>query len=180
MKFGKITKISSSTRRCLPKNVSREWLTLVWLPEAVKQNHPPEDDPNDYSSTPLESVEGLLAEVGTREMQQRASDVVEFDWWLGGAMLKGALKPIDRAIDSVGNDVHQRLRHGKGLQFVYDVVPASRPFHALRFILDAGRKPLRTVTDNLFQQEFGLPRFLSFKRAVPRETQPSDLWSTLY
>ena len=180
MKFAEVVKIDSSNRRCLPVNVGGNWLTLVWLPETAIQQQPPEDDPDDYSSAPLESVEALLAEACTRELRQHANDEAEFEWWLGGAVLKGAKKPIDRAIEAVSNDVFQRLQNGKKLQFVYDVVPTSRPFHALHFTLDAGRKPLRVVAEEVFQDEYGLPRTLSFKKAVPRETQPSDLWSTLY
>ena len=107
-------------------------------------------------------------------------DADEFAWWLGGFVPKCSSKPIYRAIEAVDANVRQRLRHGNHVHFVYDLVPATTPLTGLRFVLDAGRQPLRGVAEEPFQEAYGLARTLTFKNAEQREVKPSDLWSTLY
>ena len=104
----------------------------------------------------------------------------EFHWWLGGVVPKGSTKPIYRAIEDVDANVRQRLRHGSHVHFVYDRVPMTTALRDLRFVLDAGKQPLRNVADEVFRETYGLDKTLTFKSAEPREAKPSDLWSTLY
>ena len=185
MKFAEnVSKIDSSTRNCIPVNVSKRGLTLVWSPQATlqPQQHLPEEDAEEYSCTPLESVAALLADINARDMADMADpmDADEFAWWLGGVVPRCSTKPIYRAIEAVDANVRQRLRHGNHVHFVYDLVPATTPLTGLRFVLDAGRQPLRGVAEEPFQEAYGLARTLTFKIAEQREVKPSDLWSTLY
>ena len=181
MKFAEnVSQIDSSTRNCVPVNVSKQGLTLVWASQATRQPH--QDSPEDseeYSCTPLESVAALLADINARDMAD-PMDADEFAWWLGGFVPKCSSKPIYRAIEAVDANVRQRLRHGNHVHFVYDLVPATTPLTGLRFVLDAGRQPLRGVAEEPFQEAYGLARTLTFKNAEQREVKPSDLWSTLY
>ena len=181
MKFAEnVTQIDSSTRNCVPVNVSKQGLTLVWASQATRQ--PDQDIPEDseeYSCTPLESVAALLADINARDMAD-PMDADEFAWWLGGVVPRCSTKPIYRAIEAVDANVRQRLRHGNHMHFVYDLVPATTPLTGLRFVLDAGRPPLRGVAEEAFQEAYGLDKTLMFKNAKPKEVKPSDLWSTLY
>ena len=181
MKFAEnVTQIDSSTRNCVPVNVSKQGLTLVWASQATRQPH--QDTPEDseeYSCTPLESVAALLADIIARDMADPIH-ADEFAWWLGGVVPKCSTKPIYRAIEAVDANVRQRLRHGNHMHFVYDLVPATTPLTSLRFVLDAGRPPLRSVAEEPFQEAYGLDKTLMFKNAKPKEVKPSDLWSTLY
>ena len=148
MKFAEnVSKIDSSTRNCIPVNVSKRGLTLVWSPQATlqPQQHLPEEDAEEYSCTPLESVAALLADINARYTGGDPMETDEFHWWLGGVVPKGSTKPIYRAIEAVDANVRQRLRHGSHVHFVYDLVPATTPLTGLRFVLDAGRQPLRGV-----------------------------------
>ena len=181
MKFAEnISQIDSSTRNCVPVNVNKKELTLVWASHATgqPQQHPP-DDSEEYSCTPLEGVTALLADIKARNIATPVN-ADEFAWWLGGVVPKCSTKPIYRAIEAVDGNVLQRLRHGNHLHFVYDLVPMTTPLTGLRFVLDAGRKPLRSIAEEPFQEAYGLDRTLMFKNAKPREEKPSDLWSTLY
>ena len=183
MKFAEnVSKIDSSTRNCIPVNVSKRGLTLVWSPQATlqPQQHLPEEEPEEYSCTPLESVAALLADINAQNMADHPMDAGELAWWLGGVVPKRSTKPIYRAIEAVDANVRQRLRHGNHVHFVYDLVPATTPLTGLRFVLDAGRQPLRGVAEEPFQEAYGLARTLTFKNAEQREVKPSDLWSTLY
>ena len=177
MKFAEnISQINSSTRNCIPINVSKGKLTLLW-PSHTAQDL--QEDTEDYSCTPLEGVEALLADVSARAIGDTLN-TDEFAWWLGGVVPKGSMKPIYRAIEAVDVNVRQRLRHENHILFIYDLVPMTTPLKDLRFVLDAGRQPLRSVADETFQATYGLDKTLTFKRAEPREGKPSDLWESLY
>ena len=181
MKFAEnVSQIDSSTRNCVPANVTKRGLTLVWASQATRQpQQDPLEDSEEYSCTPLESVAALLADINARDMAD-PMDAGEFAWWLGGVVPKCSTKPIYRAIEAVDANVRQRLRHQTHLHFVYDLVPATTPLTGLRFVLDAGRQPLRGVGEEPFQEAYGLGKTLTFKNAEQREVKPSDLWSTLY
>ena len=183
MKFAEnVTQIDSSTRNCVPVNVSKQGLTLVWASQATRQpqQHLPEEDPEEYSCTPLESVAALLADINARYTGGDPMETDEFHWWLGGVVPKGSTKPIYRAIEAVDANVRLRLRHGSHVHFVYDLVPMTTALRDLRFVLDAGKQPLRNVADEVFRETYGLDKTLTFKSAEPREAKPSDIWSTLY
>ena len=183
MKFAEnVSTIDSSTRNCVPVNVSKRGLTLVWASQATRQpqQHLPEEDPEEYSCTPLESVAALLADINARYTGGDPMETDEFHWWLGGVVPKGSTKPIYRAIEAVDANVRQRLRHGSHVHFVYDLVPMTTALRDLRFVLDAGKQPLRNVADEVFRETYGLDKTLTFKSAEPREAKPSDIWSTLY
>ena len=178
MKFAEnILQIDSSTRSCIPVNVSRKGLTLVWPAQEV---HSHQEDAEEYSCTPLETVEAILADVAARDTGGDPMETDEFHWWLGGVVPKGSTKPIYRAIEAVDANVRLRLRHGSHVHFVYDLVPMTTALRDLRFVLDAGKQPLRNVADEVFRETYGLDKTLTFKSAEPREAKPSDLWSTLY
>ena len=181
MKFAEnVSQIDSSTRNCVPANVTKKGLTLVWASQATRQ--PQQDsleDSEEYSCTPLESIAALLGDINARDVAD-PMDADEFAWWLGGVVPKRSTKPIFRAIEAVDANVRQRLRHGNHVHFVYDLVPGTTPLTGLRFVLDAGRQPLRSVAEEPFHEAYGLDRTLKFKNAKPREAKPSDIWSTLY
>ena len=177
MKFAEtISEIDSSTRSCIPINVNKRGLTLLWSSQSTQNLY---EDSEEYSCTPLETVETLLADIATRSIGD-PMETNEFAWWLGGVVPKGSMKPIFRALEAVDANVRRRLRHKTHVHFIYDVVPMSTQLKDLRFVLDAGRQPLQSVADEAFREAYGLDKTLTFKNAVPRERKPSDLWSTLY
>ena len=177
MKFAEnILQIDASTRDCVPVNINKKGLSLLW-PAQVTQN--PQEDLTEYSSTPLETVTELLTEIRARDME-KPTHIDEFDCWFGGVVPRGSTKPIYRAIEAVDVNVRQRLRYGNHVHFVYDLVPATTSLQDLKFVLNAARPPLRGVTDPEFKEIYGLNKILQFKNAEPREVVPSDLWSILY
>ena len=171
-----ISQIDVTTRSCIPVNVSKRGLSLLWLAQASQT---PQEDPAEYSCTPLESVAALLADIRARDMEE-PTHTDEFAWWFGGVVPKCSSKPIYRAIEAVDMNVRQRLRHGNHVHFVYDLVPPTTSLQNLKFVLNAARAPLRGVSNTEFKEVYGLSKTLKFKDAEPREVTPSDLWSTLY
>lgn len=177
LKFAEsIVQIDTSTRDCVPVNMNQRGISLLWLAKATQK---PQEDVTEYSCTPLETVTELLAEIRTRDMD-KSTRIDEFDYWLGGVMPRSSAKPIYRAIEAVDVNVRQRLRYGSHVHFVYDLVPATTSFENLKFVLNAARPPLCSVTDPEFEESYGLNKTLKFKNAEQREVAPSDLWSTLY
>ena len=177
LKFAEnVTHIDSTTRQCFPVNVRKRALTLVWPAQAVQNQ---DEDPEDYSCTPLENVERLLADVSARESGD-PMETDEFAWWLGGVVPGGSTKPIYRAIEAVDANVQRRLRHQTHINFIYDLVPMTTPLKDLHFVMDAGRLPLRSLAIEAFREAYGLDRTLAFKSAAPRDSKPSDIWATLY
>ena len=177
MKFAEnVLQIDASTRGCIPVNMSKKGLSLLW-PAQATQN--PQEDLTEYSCTPLESVTALLEDIYTRDTES-PPHIDEFDRWIGGVVPKLASKPVYRAIEAVDVNIRQRLRYGNHVHFVYDLVPTSSSLQDLKFVLNAARPPLRGIRDLEFQDIYGLSKTLKFKNAEPREIAPSDIWSILY
>ena len=55
------------------------------------------------------------------------------------------------------------------------IILSSTRFDQLKYVLDAGRKPLDIERD--FREAFGLDRVLRFRVAEPRVPKPQDWWS---
>ena len=107
----------------------------------------------------------------------------EFEWWTGGAMQTFARQPLKDASRTAWNCAQanlRNLRHGEGLQFVYDVCSVETPFVDLKFAIDARRNPLQNLDDDTFQTTYGIPRRLRFRASEPRARGISDMWASLY
>ena len=172
MKFAEnISEIDSSTRSCMPINVHKRGLTLLWSSQTTQNLH---EDTEEYSCTPLETVETLLADIATRGIGD-PMETNEFAWWLGGAVPKGSMKPIYRALEAVDVNVRRRLRHKTHVHFIYDMVPMTTQLKDLRFVMDAGRQPLQSVADEAFQEAYGLDKTLTFKNIVAISAESQSL-----
>ena len=93
-------------------------------------------------------------------------------------MQKFTNKPVKHCVQAVRDTVTTRLLKHMHLQFVYDIVQCETPFQLLKYVLDAARQPLCNTPR--FEDVYGLPRFLLFKRAEPRVSRPDNWWASIY
>ena len=70
-----------------------------------------------------------------------------------------------------------RRRLGKKILFVYDLVGCDSAFDSLRFVIDAVRPP---QTGAHFENEYGIPRYLTFEKHSDRPQVPVDFWHGIY
>ena len=97
------------------------------------------------------------------------------DCWEGGAIQRSG-KPVTKSCLA---SKQQSKTHD--LQFVYDFCNRDTIFDKLYFVNNAGRAPLDDfLNDETFENMYGLPRRLKFKKAEPRTHVPSDWWSSVY
>ena len=176
--FGRVSRIDDAQEKCFPI-VLRTSAMIIWGLPSKAQVVEEEQDSSEYSTTPMESVQSLLKEVSKRNAND-SEQASEFQWWLGGAFRQSSNKPVFRALCQVDADVYQRIDSRVSLHFVYDLVAAATSFNDLKFVLDAGRCPLRDIPSDVFKETYGIKKELSFKRAEKREAKPTDLWSVLY
>ena len=176
--FGRVSRIDDAQEKCFPI-VLRTSAMIIWGLPSKAQVVEEEHDSSEYSTTPMESVQSLLKEVSKRNAND-SDQASQFQWWLGGAFRQSSNKPVFRALCQVDADVYQRIDSRVSLHFVYDLVTNATSFQDLKFVLDAGRCPLRDIPSSVFKETYGLTKELSFKRAEKREANPTDLWSVLY
>ena len=143
-----------------------------------------EMDGENYSASPVAAVRLLLKQVFDNRLQN-SSDTPqrEFAWWAGGAMQKFAKQPLKDASRTAWSSVQanlRNLRHGEGLQFVYDVCTVDTPFVDLKFVIDAGRPPLQGLDDDCFESAYGLSRSLRYRANELRARDISDMWASVY
>ena len=103
-------------------------------------------DGENYSTSPIATVRLLLQQLFDSRLQGSSeTPQSEFEWWTGGAMQKFAKQPIKDASRTAWSSMQADLRNGAALHFVYDVCKVDTPFDDLKFVLDAGRHPLREL-----------------------------------
>ena len=98
-------------------------------------------------------------------------------------MQKFAKQPLKDASRTAWSSVQanlRNLRHGEGLQFVYDVCTVDTPFVDLKFVIDAGRPPLQGLDDDCFESAYGLSRSLRYRANELRARDISDMWASVY
>ena len=77
--------------------------------------------------------------------------------------------------------ISNQLARGSKLSFVYDFVADAAGFDAMKYVLDAGREPLREDLDEAeFAALYGIPRYLRFKHATTRKVRQYDIWADIY
>ena len=64
--------------------------------------------------------------------------------------------------------------------FVYDFASCSDAWESLRFVHDAGRRPLRILSDADFFEAYGIQRTLQFNRRPLREPSDEPWFNSLY
>ena len=89
-------------------------------------------------------------------------------------MLKFTSKPLRQCVAALREATASRFYTDQHLQFVYDIVTPDTCFANLKYVLDAARKPLSDTS--IFEEVYGLPRRLIFKRAEPRVSRPQNWW----
>ena len=62
------------------------------------------------------------------------------------------------------------------LSFVFDFADCKSPFDSLMYLHDAAREPLRNLSDEAFERQYGLSRRLTFKQRVPRCRSSVNWW----
>ena len=160
------------------------------------------DDDEEYSASPQASVQRLLRDHSEHVMttSSEANPECDFEWWKGplmwgafrlsvagvvpvsfshgrqgGAMQKATNKPLKQCVNELKECVAVRLSTNNKLSFVYDIVGADAPLTELRFVLDAGRRPL-TLTSRFFET-YGVHRSLLFKRFEGHVSTPRNWWA---
>jgi hypothetical protein len=140
-----------------------------------------EGDGENYSTSPTATVRLLLQQLFDSRLQGSSeTPQSDFEWWTGGAMQKFARQPIKDATRTAWSSVQADLRNGAALHFVYDVCMVETPFTDLKFVLDAGRNPLRELDEDNFEGAYGIARTLRFKASEPRARNLSDMWASVY
>ena len=159
---------------------------LLWGVGAERGGEPETaEGEGDESTTPLARVYELLEHHFRHEMDACSdSQDGEDSWWTGGAMqrLASAMANVEGyAAVSVANDYQaSRLQANESILFVYDFATCETGFDALRFVCDAGRKPLKPLGAEAFEETFGLPRELQFVPRRAREKWTQDWWAGVY
>ena len=160
---------------CVPVRVDCGRYTLLWRGVGDEIL-----DDTEYTPCPQASVSALLRENAEREIESAGASTPldEFEWWKGGAMMKFARSPLKKCIHVAWEAAATRLSANKHLQFVYDIVAPDVRFDQLKYVIDAGQKPLSSAPQ--FSEAYGLDRTLIFRPAELRVAQPHDWWSAVY
>ena len=90
-------------------------------------------------------------------------------------MQKFTSKPLKQCVAALREVTAARFYTAQHLQFVYDIVSPDTSFDNMKYVLDAARKPLLDTSN--FEEVYGLPRLLVFKRAAARVSKPHNWWS---
>ena len=89
-------------------------------------------------------------------------------------MQKFTSKPLKQCVAALREATAARFYTHQHLQFVYDIVSSDTCFDNMKYVLDAARKPLIDIS--IFEEVYGLPRRLVFKRAEPRVSRTQNWW----
>ena len=74
-----------------------------------------------------------------------------------------------------------RMLTSSPLLFVYDAVGCAATLGCLKFVLDAGRPPLRgDISDEAFEKQYGLGRQLRFVEHTARVPAPFNIYEGVY
>ena len=130
LKYGKVTVCrAGGSSSCGPLSVHRDGMhTLVYCTSV--ENIFGDDD--EYTASPLSSVKALLREHADHEIEMAnagAPQQADFEWWKGGAMQKFAVKPLKECVSAVRETMATCFHAKQHLQFVYDIVESTTPFH---------------------------------------------------
>ena len=90
-------------------------------------------------------------------------------------MQKFTSKPLKQCVATLREVTAARFYTAQHLQFVYDIVSPGTSFDTMKYLLGAARKPLLDTSN--FEEVYGLPRLLVFKRAETRVSKPQNWWS---
>ena len=77
-------------------------------------------------------MKALLREHADHEIEMAnagAPQQADFEWWKGGAMQKFAVKPLKECVSAVRETMATCFHAKQHLQFVYDIVESTAPFH---------------------------------------------------
>ena len=89
-------------------------------------------------------------------------------------MQKFTSKPLKQCVAASRDATAAGFYTHQHLQFVYDIVSPDTSFDNMKYVIDA-RKQLSDTSN--FEEVYGLPRRLVFKRAEARVSKPQNWWS---
>ena len=140
-------------------------------------------DDEQYRGIPTETIDALLTCAMRKDL--REDDVLDEDSWLkGGAMQRLThymqLGKMHHVLTVAMEGFCDGVALNKKVGFVYDFAPCTTGWTSLRFVHDAGRRPLRSLADDLFMEAYGITRTLQFGRRPPRHPSDDSWFSDLY
>ena len=167
--------------KCLPLPVDRTGtdFLLLWDVSSGPREEEEEED-ECYTATPLAAVlkiceqkldetiicsgdEGAVRKISARIQSRMAKRQVS-----------GAMRVVDEALDA-------SVDNRSPLIFVYSFCSLASGLNALKGVLDATTLcGLPTLSEEEFQERYGLPRTLAFQKARDRRIAGADVWSELY
>ena len=164
------------------------WLLFGVIPEDLDDDSDDEsvdlDEEENYTVTPQAKAVQLFdaclkwqsERLLGREQEQRD----------GGFVFKvqKAMKSSPLCAKSLADaEIHTQLSRKHKLSFVYDYVDGTRSFESLNYTRNAAQSPLRessNISEEHFQDLYGLPKSLAFAPAAERVPAEHDYWGDLY
>ena len=137
-------------------------------------------DDEQYKGIPMETIDSLLTCALRKDLRQDDAAHDDHDSWLtGGAMQRlthymqqGKMHHVlSVAMEGFSEDVAA----SKNVAFVYDFAPCTLAWQSLRYLHDAGKRPLLTLPSDEFMETYGIARNLQFDRRLPR-TPEDENW----
>ena len=141
-------------------------------------------DDEAYVGIPTETIDALFTCALRADLREDGAQIHEDSWLRGGAMQRlahymhlGKMHHVQSiAMEGFFGDTAQEQK----VHFVYDFATCGDSWRALRYVHDAGRRPLRALGTEEFQERYGIPRCLKFDRRAPRRKANANWFEDLY